>query len=70
MFSSSLLVTIITGVVEDDQVESPLGSHVDGIVTVVAGLHIVSLPAQEEHVGLEQLHLVVDPKNLNHSDAF
>ena len=81
MFSSSLLVTMITGVVgrtsliwegfesrhaghhlvEDDQVVGAFGGHVDRVVSVVAGVHLVPFPLQEQHVGLQQFDFVIDP---------
>ena len=52
--------------VEDDQVVGALGGHVDGVVAVVAGVHLVAFAFEKEHVGLEQLHFVVDPEYLDH----
>ncbi len=53
--------------VEYDQVVGRFRGHVDGVVAVVAGLHLVAFLPEEEHVGLEQLHFVVYPEYLNHS---
>ena len=87
MFSSSLLVTMITGVgahlldlgkgfesrhaghhfVEDDQVVGSFGSHVDRVVSVVAGVHFIALLLEEQHVGLQQFDFVVDPEYFDHT---
>ena len=53
--------------VEDNQVVGRLRGHVDGVVTVVAGVYLVSFPLQKENMGLEQLHFVVHPEYLYHS---
>jgi len=47
--------------VEDDQVVGSFGSHVDRVVSVVAGVHLVPFPLQEQHVGLQQFDFVIDP---------
>jgi len=47
-----------------------MAGHFDGVVAVVAGLHLVALPTQEEHVGLEQFDLVVDPEDFDHDLSF
>ena len=56
--------------VEDNQVVGLLGGHVDGVVAVVAGIDLVALLLEEEHVGLEQLDFVVDPEYLDHTVGF
>ena len=87
MFSSSLLVTMITGVVgrlldqrkrlearhaghhlvEDYQVVGCGAHHVDGVVTVVAGIHLVTLTLEKKDMRTQKLYLVIHPKYLNHN---
>ena len=52
--------------VEDDQVVGAFRSHVDGVVSVVAGFDIVTLLAEEQHVGFQQFDFVVYPEYFNH----
>ena len=53
--------------VEDDQVVGSFGSHVDRVVSVVAGVHFIALLLEEQHVGLQQFDFVVDPEYFDHT---
>ena len=47
--------------VEDHQVELPRSHQVDRIVTVVAGLHVITFSLQKQDMGFQQINLVVHP---------
>ena len=49
------------------QVVGSFGSHVDRVVSVVAGVHFIALLLEEQHVGLQQFDFVVDPEYFDHT---
>ena len=53
--------------VEDDQVVGSFGSHVDRVVSVVAGVHFIALLFEEQDVGLQEFDLVVHPEYFDHT---
>ena len=47
--------------VEDDQVIGAVADHVDRIVTVVAGIDVISFLPQEKYMRFQQFDFIIDP---------
>ena len=56
--------------VENNEVVSGRAHHVDGVVTVVACVDLVTFSLKKQHVRLQQLDFVVDPEYFYHIFSF